>query len=161
MKVQLKVSSVLFIVGCFFFCGEVAIGNSSDLTQNEKVVAATILAEARGEGFDGMQAVACVIKQRTIERKKSPAKICLQKYQFSCWNDGMTADKLYANVTKKTPAKIVNFAANLAKLLVSGKDLDRSFVKCANHYCTLETNPQWAKNIKPVVVIKNHKFYRL
>jgi hypothetical protein len=52
----------------------------------EETVAITILAEARGEGKSGMYAVACVISQRAKERKKSAAQVCLQPWQFSCWN---------------------------------------------------------------------------
>ena len=39
------------------------------LTKDERIVALTILGEARGEGKLGMYAVACVIQQRSCERK--------------------------------------------------------------------------------------------
>ena len=41
------------------------------LTQEQKVIAMTILGEARGEGKAGMYAVACVIAQRSIEWKRN------------------------------------------------------------------------------------------
>ena len=56
------------------------------LTLDERIVALTLLGEARGEGVDGMLAVGMVVQQRSIERKKRPATICLQPKQFSCWN---------------------------------------------------------------------------
>ena len=43
------------------------------------VVALTILAEARGDGKDGMAAVACVIAQRAENRSITPDQVCLQK----------------------------------------------------------------------------------
>ena len=39
------------------------------------VVALTILAEARGEGKDGMAAVACVIAQRAENRSITPEQV--------------------------------------------------------------------------------------
>ena len=56
------------------------------LTRETKVIAITILAEARGEGHRGMYAVAAVIAQRAFERKRTPKEVCLKPYQFSCWN---------------------------------------------------------------------------
>ncbi len=124
------------------------------LTHSERVVALTILGEARGEGKAGMYAVACVIKQRAVERKKSLAAVCLQRKQFSCWNSGRDLSHLF-----KSPA--ADYAIRLAKGMVSGKDLDRRYVNFANHYCTLNTRPYWSKGIKPVKTIKNHKFYKI
>ena len=57
-----------------------------DLTEEQKIVAMTILGEARGEGEEGMYAVACVIAQRSIAWKRTPKQICLADKQFSCWN---------------------------------------------------------------------------
>jgi N-acetylmuramoyl-L-alanine amidase len=157
---------VLFIVvaGLFLSLGSnnTASAQSAEVpSEDVRIVALTILAEARGEGSEGMEAVACVIQQRTMERKISPSKVCLQKLQFSCWNNKMTADKLSAQVTRKTSKEVVDFAVELAQDLVAGKDLDRSSVQFANHYCTLQTFPKWAKGETPVKVIGNHKFYRL
>ena len=57
--------------------------NNVKLTRETKVIALTILAEARGEGQGGMYAVAAVIAQRAFERKRTPTEICLKPYQFS------------------------------------------------------------------------------
>ena len=70
------------------------------LTRSQRIVALTILGEARGEGKAGMYAVACVIQQRSKNRKITPAQVCLQKRQFSCWNDGKESHSL------KTPQGI-------------------------------------------------------
>ena len=156
--------SILLLVGLFSSAGSRCVfaqSAGSPLNREEKVVMATILAEAKSEGFDGMRAVACVIKQRMIERKMGASDICLQKKQFSCWNDGTSVDSMFAKVTRNTSVQVTDFASSLAKTLVSGKDLDRGLVKFANHYCTVETNPYWAKGKTPVVVIGHHKFYKL
>ena len=67
------------------FCSVYAHNNAT-LTRETKIIAITILAEARGEGQGGMYAVAAVIAQRAFERKRTPTEICLKPYQFSCWN---------------------------------------------------------------------------
>jgi N-acetylmuramoyl-L-alanine amidase len=59
---------------------------SQELTYDQKIVAMTIVGEARGEGKLGMYAVGAVIAQRVIAWKKTPAQVCLKKSQFSCWN---------------------------------------------------------------------------
>ena len=69
-----------------------ALVASSELTKEQKVVAITILAEARGEGDKGMGAVAAVIAQRAIDRKQTWQKVCLTKWQFSCWNGKKISD---------------------------------------------------------------------
>jgi spore germination cell wall hydrolase CwlJ-like protein len=58
------------------------------LTPEERVVALTILGEARGEGKRGMYAVACVIQLRSEQRKLTVAQVCHQPWQFSVWNAG-------------------------------------------------------------------------
>jgi len=50
------------------------------LTREQKIVAITILAEARGEGEAGMYAVGACIAQRAFERKKTPSEVCLKKW---------------------------------------------------------------------------------
>jgi hypothetical protein len=60
--------------------------SSYQLSREEKIVAITILAEARGEGERGMYAVGACIAQRAVERKQTPSEVCLKKWQFSCWN---------------------------------------------------------------------------
>jgi spore germination cell wall hydrolase CwlJ-like protein len=155
--------SIGFVVALVtLFCGNRAWAGSLDpLSYDEKVVAITILAEAKGEGEVGMRAVACVIQQRSIERKKSVAVICLQPKQFSCWN-GMTVSELSAKaITRKTPKSVVDVAIALAKDLVAEKQLDRSLVGYANHYHTLEVKPSWSRGVTPVVIIGNHKFFKI
>ena len=58
------------------------------LTRDERIVALTILGEARGEGNTGMFAVGCVIQKRSSNRNLTPAQVCQQSWQFSIWNAG-------------------------------------------------------------------------
>jgi spore germination cell wall hydrolase CwlJ-like protein len=127
-----------------------------------RVVALTLLGEARGEGWGGMYFVACVIQQRSIERGKGCAKICLQPLQFSCWN-GIHGDGLQLIKQRQWlfESKAAPDALRLARFIVRGHKLDRERIGFANHYCTIKTNPWWAKGRRPTGVYKNHKFYRI
>ena len=135
------------------FCSVYAHNNST-LTRETKIIAITILAEARGEGEAGMYAVDAVIAQRAFERKRTPSAVCLKKWQFSCWN-GKTLKNL-EHLLKVPQAK---YALALAKNI---KLLSRDFVGFANHYHNNKIKlPYWAKGEKPVKVIGNHIFYKL
>ena len=55
------------------------------------ILARTIWGEARGEGSQGMQAVANVIQNRVKQGGwwgATFAEVCKKKSQFSCWNEG-------------------------------------------------------------------------
>ena len=126
-------------------------------TREEKVITLTLLAEARGEKFDGMAAVCAVIKQRSINRNISPEKVCLQRKQFSCWN-GKTINDLNYLLTK-TPKKIVDQAKYLAQNI---NNINLSKINNADHYySTIIAPPYWAKGKKPVAKIGKHVFFKL
>ena len=129
--------------------------NNATLTRETKVIAITILAEARGEGQGGMYAVAAVIAQRAFERGRTPKEVCLKPYQFSCWN--VKSLKSLEHLLKVPQAK---YALALAKNI---KLLSRDFVGYANHYHAtwMKKKPYWAKGKKPVKVIGQHAFYKL
>src|ERR1700693_5206652 len=60
--------------------------------------AITIWREPRGEGSDGMLAVAFVIRNRAQHGHPwphDPDRVCLQRRQFSCWNDSDAQRDLY------------------------------------------------------------------
>jgi len=123
-------------------------------TKAEKIVAITILAEARGEGTKGMYAVAAVIAQRANERKLTPSQVCLQRLQFSCWNGKSVKD--LEHLLKVPQAKYALLLARNVSLL------SREYVGFANHYHNNKIKtPYWAKGKRPVKIIGNHLFYKL
>jgi len=139
----------------FYFAIQSFSQGQSVLTDSQKIVAMTLLGEARGEGYAGMYAVACVIKQRATNRNLTPAQVCLQRKQFSCWN---IKDPNRA----KLPKLLETDAGYWAKVLaVNLSQLKSDHVKGADHYCARRSNPYWAKGKKPVCIIGNHKFYKL
>ena len=140
----------------------------AELTQRE-VVAMTILGEARGEGEAGMYAVATVINQRVINRNKTPRQVCLQPWQFSCWNDSDVNKAKLGKLYLTHPMRDYEI-----RLAASITELKRSYTKNADHYCYINENPYWSYRkvklsngkivkiiIKPVAIIGNHKFYKL
>ena len=123
------------------------------LTDEQQVLALTLLAEARGEGVQGMEAVAMVIKQRMVNRSQTAKQVCLAPKQFSAWNGRSKSDLEYL---WRSPA-----ASDAVGVVRRFGQLDPAVIDYADHYCTVKITPYWALNQQPVAVIGNHKFYRL
>lgn len=120
------------------------------LSMSDHTVANTILAEARGEGFAGMYAVAAVIKNRSDISGRTPEQECLRPKQFSCNNNGVP--NLLDDSKESRYAMFL--ARNIARLDTSG-------VKGATHYHTFAVSPRWSKNKIPVLILGRHKFFKL
>jgi spore germination cell wall hydrolase CwlJ-like protein len=145
-----------------------AMGAEQPLTQEEQVIAITLMGEARGEGEVGLYAVGCVIQKRAQERKLTLSQVCLQNrvnkngvrvWQFSCWND-----KPYIETMKrllKADTKQAKYSKRLARAMCAGGMLTQTFTGDANHYHANYVTPYWSKKFKPTKRIGNHIFYRL
>ena len=149
------------------------------LTRDERIIALTILGEARGEGQLGMFAVGCVIQNRVRERKLTAAQVCLQYRQFSIWNKdaplGAGRNLAPRKVRKKESelyylwsSKEMMYARSLARWINEKSTTLGDVTNGANHFCTKDFNPHWTveslkplKFRKPVETIGNHKFYKL
>ena len=148
------VLSYIAAATCFVLANETPTHKTEATSKEAKIIAITILAEARGEGEAGMYAVGAVISQRAFEGKRTPSEVCLKKWQFSCWNGKKPKD--LAHLLKTPQAK---YALLIAKNI---NNLSREFVGYANHYHNNKIKPPyWAKGKKPVKVIGNHIFYKL
>lgn len=138
-----------------------AIAHSAE-SQSTQIVALTLLGEARGEGAGGMYRVACVIQERQRAGILTAPQVCLKGKHFSCWNGtrGNMAQRIRARAgwfkSTMTPEAI-----RIARAVVAGRDLKRSIVGNADHYCTITSSPYWAKGKKPVAVFGQHKFFKL
>tara|TARA_Y100000593_G_C4218202_1_gene290386 strand:+ start:273 stop:731 length:459 start_codon:yes stop_codon:yes gene_type:complete len=148
------VLSYIAAATCFVLANETPTHKTEATSKETKIIAITILAEARGEGEAGMYAVGAVIAQRAFEGKRTPSEVCLKKWQFSCWNGKKPKD--LAHLLKTPQAK---YALLIAKNI---NNLSREFVGYANHYHNNKIKPPyWAKGKKPVKTIGNHIFYKL
>ncbi len=119
----------------------------------QDVVATTLILEAGGEYTEGsMESVHEVIYNRSIKRNKSMSDICLQKWQFSCWN-GKDID---SNVSKAQTHPRWNEAmkiVNTAKMT--------NYTKGADHYYAdyIET-PYWAYSMTFTTKVGRHIFFK-
>ncbi len=132
-----------------------------DITSD--VLARTLWGEARGEGSQGMQAVANVVMNReAIAQSRGKCwwgnnviQICQKPYQFSCWNrSDPNFRKLQA--VDKTNLYFVTAQRIAAKALAG---ILEDITNGATHYHTLDITPYWAKGKQPCAKIGCHLFY--
>ncbi len=129
------------------------------------VLARTLWGEARGEGTEGMEAVASVILNR-VKIAEDEGKfwwgnniiqVCQKPYQFSCWNRSDPNFRKLQAVDEKdlyfTTAKRISCRAIIGRL--------EDATYGATHYHTAGTVPYWAKGEQPTAVIGNHIFYHI
>jgi spore germination cell wall hydrolase CwlJ-like protein len=124
-----------------------------------RIVAQTILAEARGDGRAGMYAVAACIKVRAQKRNLSFKQVCLQPYQFSCWNKNDPNRKKMAMLLTLPQAEYAwQLARNMDKVKTEA-------INKADHYMTVKLwktgRVKWARGQKPVAFWGSHVFFRL
>lgn len=129
------------------------------------VLARTLWGEARGEGTDGMQAVANVIQNRVAVAEKRGTfwwgnniiQVCQKPYQFSCWNRSDPNFRKLQSVGEED----VYFATalRLARRAVIGALTD--ITNGATHYHADTITPYWARGKEPCAVVGRHIFYIL
>lgn len=123
------------------------------------VMSRTIWGEARSEGPEGMEAVAAVIVNRTLDTRwpSSIREVCKQHRQFSCWNQRDPNRLKMLRVTEKDPS--FQLAKKVALRILQEKSKDTT---CAGltFYHTKRIRPKWARTHKPVVSIGRHHFYK-
>ena len=135
---------------------------------DEDILARTIYGEARGEGKIGMEAVACVIMNRTKSNKwftgyeikagckiPSVAQTCLKKYQFSCWNSNDPNCALIKRIDERS--SLFRQCLQVAHRALNGSLKD--FTNGALYYHSKDVKPHWAANKMPCLIIGNHIFY--
>lgn len=130
----------------------------ADLSEYQKdILVRTILGEARGEGLDGMEAVAQVIRNRTNSGRfpSDPAAVALQPSQFSVWNTGAGGGKTDYNKNSDLYRK----AEQAVERVFSGQVPDRT--NGALFYHTPSVSPNWAGEVNKygTTQLGNHIFY--
>ena len=125
----------------------------------QRIVAQTILAEARGDGRAGMYAVAACIKVRSQKRNLSFKQVCLQPYQFSCWNkNDPNRKKMDFLLTLPQAEYAWQLARNMDKV-------NTEVINQATHYMTVKLwktgRVKWARGRKPVAFWGSHAFFKL
>lgn len=132
--------------------------NESPMTREIQCLAENIYFEARGEGRQGMIAVAYVTKNR-MESSRFPDTICGVVYQsnsrgcqFSWTCDGH-ADKVRDQVSWER-------AREIAQTVLGGTSSEQDPTKGATFYHTASILPYWADSMVRTATLGNHIFYR-
>lgn len=127
---------------------------------------ANLYFEARGEGTEGMKAVAKVTMNR-VKSKRYPGTICgvvFQRKQFS-WTHQQkwkTIDKIMQGNVSKLRGKDLQAYKNaviIASSAVENK-LNISKLDGSMFYHALYVKPKWARKMHKVAVVGTHVFYR-
>ncbi len=119
-------------------------------TYEQDVVIATIILEAGGEYYVGaIEAVHEVIVNRAMKRNLTLAEVCLQRKQFSCWNEISVED----GITKAKSHPRWEIARNIL-------EKETNYTKGADHYHADYVNPYWADSMEKTIVIGRHIFYK-
>jgi spore germination cell wall hydrolase CwlJ-like protein len=106
--------------------------------------------EARGEGVEGMKAVALVTLNRAKQQDKTVCEVVYQRKQFSWTNT--------AKGRNKPVTGNIDAAYNIASAAMNDKLID--ITSGATHYHTAKVKPVWRRALDKVVVINNHIFYK-
>lgn len=128
-----------------------------------EIMARTIWGEARGESYEGKVAIGWVIRNRASKSPKynwssKISQVCLQKFQFSCWNKNDSNLVKIKSVTTSDPT--FKECLEIAKKVVAGELADIS--NGADHYyANYIRRPYWAIGETPVAKIGVHLFFRL
>ena len=123
-------------------------------------MARTLWGEARGEGLEGIIAVANVI----MNRVKNPTwwghdviSVCTKPWQFSCWNKNDPNRQKLINVTNDDPQ--FQACKKIAAVACDG-NLDDITDGSTNYFdLRMPQPPAWAKEKAPTVIIGNHAFF--
>lgn len=119
------------------------------------IIADTLYLEARGEGEHGQRAVATVIYNRAQNTGKTFEAVCLQPFQFSCWNASKTR-----KITPKTRSDTKAYELCLAiekELLTGNFEL---LGEWTHYYNPRLCNPKWAQDGQSKTQIGNHIFLK-
>lgn len=133
-----------------------------------RLIEAVLLAEARGEGPEGIRLVAEVIRNRAWKHMTLPIYVIQKPHQFSCLN-GQTPETVIDLMERAAvPTETRNMARRCAFVLAfpgprgSGfNDLNYDYARGATHYHAAGLQPSWAHGLKPCKTYKNHIFYKL
>ena len=126
---------------------------------DREIAVRTVWMEARGEGSDGMRAVASVLANRLADGRwgANLVAVCLAPLQFSCWN---SSDPNRVAMARLADDDALLFEARqLVELALSGRD---DPTDGATHYYadTMTRPPDWTAAARFTVQIGHHRFHK-
>jgi len=122
------------------------------------ITAITVAMEAGGEPYQGKLAVAYVICNRSDKQNKSLTDVCLQPYQFSCWNTESPTRQNVDDIPDRTMAESLKATFDAYYKLVP--DPTNGAVYYLNPAALDKLPTWWHTDTDPdsQVVIGNHVF---
>ena len=117
----------------------------------DNVIAKTLYAEARGENYAGIDAVATVIFNRGKGDYQKSIAACLKRKQFSCWN-GQTDIKISNNVLDQ---KMWKYCLHVEMLIRCGNFTPNGNW---NHYAHHTVKTKWFRMMTNKTRIGAHVF---
>ena len=129
-----------------------AVSDATGATHRD-IVASTLILEAGGEYSKGaMESVHEVIHNRSIRRGKSMSDICLQPWQFSCWNE---------NTVEWNISKAQNHPRWHEAMQIVDTAQMTNYTNGADHYyADYIQPPYWAADMTLTNKVGRHLFYR-
>ena len=112
-------------------------------------LASAIYYESRGEPEIGQRAVAHVILNRTVYRKKSVCEVIAEPRQFSFYRKGMQLE---------SSEEIRSIALEMLVQERNGWRAD--FLRGITHYTRVEVKKVWMRAFAIEVILGNHQFLR-
>jgi N-acetylmuramoyl-L-alanine amidase len=125
---------------------------------DERLIAAVLMAEARGEGVIGMTAVGEVIANRARKRHMPAGLVVQQPYQFSPLN----RVKPHELIMRYEKMPLYREALRIATTVVQTPAELPGLVAGADHFERIGAPiPRWARGRRPVAVVGGHRFWLL
>lgn len=119
------------------------------------ILARTLHGEAKANNIADAEAIASVVMNRCRYPNwpSSPAKVCQQPWQFSCWN---TNDPNRERILNAKGAWF-DTCVDIATRAVNGAVTDMTAT--STHYHTRNVKPFWSKGKQPVFETDGHLFF--
>jgi spore germination cell wall hydrolase CwlJ-like protein len=136
-----------------------------------QLMALTAFGEARGQGLDGMLAVASVILNRARFANQSKehewwgktiGEVCLKDKQFSCFNKGDVNREILEGLASDYQTMLQTNAVLKAAQWICRGALEghlASNVGAATHYHSIRARPAWAAAMHKLIIVGEHVFY--
>jgi N-acetylmuramoyl-L-alanine amidase len=125
-----------------------------------EIAARTAWMEARGEPYDGECAVIWTFRHRLARPKRfgqTLAAVCLQPFQYSCWNTRDPNRQAMAVLADDDP-ELVRFRTIVDAIFQADMALDPVAQACF-YYARGTPEPDWAFDKTPCAEIGNHLFF--
>lgn len=131
----------------------------------KEILVFCLMAEGRGEGKQGIDAIANIIVNRYNNNKKYKkiSEVCVEKYQFSCFlEENKIKNQINKEIKKnnKETIEVYEYCNLLAENILNNKPIKRVLHKNTLHYCRFDSLPHWRDNSKIDKKIGNHLFFK-